>query len=96
MKLARRLPNRLVKEGVIIRQGRNGKPEVVILGFIPADERKLSFNFVFALSLTVIGIAERHGGRAYSTGLYSPRRSIRYSALTAWNGCVLSKNKSTR
>ena len=36
----------LVKEGMLIRQGRNpkGEPEVVILGFIPADQRKLSYN----------------------------------------------------
>jgi Fe-S oxidoreductase/FAD/FMN-containing dehydrogenase len=60
----------LVKEGVVVRQGANGEPEVVILGFIPADQRKFSFNFVFALALTVINIAEKYGGRAYSTGLY--------------------------
>jgi FAD/FMN-containing dehydrogenase/ferredoxin len=64
----------LVKEGVVIRNGVNGQPEVVILGFIPADERKLAYNFVFALSLTVIGIAEAHGGRAYSTGLYFSKK----------------------
>jgi Fe-S oxidoreductase/FAD/FMN-containing dehydrogenase len=60
----------LVKEGVIIRKSTNGKPEVVILGFIPADQRKFSFNFVFGLVLTIIQIAENNGGRAYSTGLY--------------------------
>jgi len=60
----------LVKEGVVLRQGRDGQPEVVILGFIPSDQRKLSYNFVFALSLTIIKIAEKYGGRAYSTGLY--------------------------
>ena len=60
----------LVKEGVIIKKGTTGEPEVVILGFIPADQRKLAFNFAFALSLTVIKIAEKYGGRAYSTGLY--------------------------
>ena len=60
----------LVKEGAVIREGADGKPEVVILGFIPADQRKFSFNFVFPLSLTVIKIAAKHGGRPYSTGLY--------------------------
>ena len=60
----------LVKEGVVIRQGRDGQPEVVILGFIPADERKFSYNFVFGLVLTILKIAERHGGRPYSTGMY--------------------------
>ena len=48
----------------------NGKPEVVILGFIPSDQRKFSYNFVFGLSLTIMKIAEKHGGRPYATGLY--------------------------
>ena len=60
----------LVKEGIAIRQGANGKPEVVILGFIPSDQRRFKYNFVFGLSLTVMSIAEKFGGRAYSTGLY--------------------------
>jgi Fe-S oxidoreductase/FAD/FMN-containing dehydrogenase len=60
----------VVKEGVIIRQGSDGKPEVVILGFIPADERRFNYNFVFGLVLTIIKIAEEHNGRAYATGLY--------------------------
>ncbi len=60
----------VVKEGVVIREGAGGEPEVVILGFIPSDQRRFSYNFVFALSLTIMKIAEKHGGRAYSTGLY--------------------------
>lgn len=60
----------VVKEGTVIRKGRDGKPEVVILGFIPADQRKFSYNFVFSLSLSIMKIAEANGGRAYSTGLY--------------------------
>jgi Fe-S oxidoreductase/FAD/FMN-containing dehydrogenase len=65
----------LVKEGVVIRQGANGRPEVVILGFIPSDERKLAYNFVFGLILTVIKIAEKHGGRAFATGIYLGKKS---------------------
>ena len=60
----------LVKEGVVIRQGAGGRPEVVILGFIPSDERKFTYNLVFGLTLTVIKIAEKHGGRAFATGIY--------------------------
>jgi Fe-S oxidoreductase len=60
----------IVKEGIIIRDGKDGQPEVVILGFIPSDQRKFSYNFVFGLSLTIMKIAERHGGRPYATGLY--------------------------
>jgi Fe-S oxidoreductase/FAD/FMN-containing dehydrogenase len=60
----------IVKEGVIIQKGMNGQPEVVILGFIPGDERKFDYNLVFPLALSIMKIAERHGGRPYSTGLY--------------------------
>jgi Fe-S oxidoreductase/FAD/FMN-containing dehydrogenase len=60
----------VVKEGVIIREGVNGEPEVVILGFIPSDQRKFDYNFVFGLSLTIMKIAEKNRGRAYATGLY--------------------------
>ena len=60
----------VVKEGVIIRHGADGQPEVVILGFIPSDQRRFRYNFVFSLSLTIMQIAEKHGGRPYATGLY--------------------------
>lgn len=60
----------VVKEGVVIRKGRDGKPEVVILGFIPSDQRRFSYNFVFGLVLTIMKTAAKHGGRPYSTGLY--------------------------
>ncbi|MDZ7836685.1 MAG: hypothetical protein U5N58_01395 [Actinomycetota bacterium] len=60
----------VIKEGLLIREGRQGKPEIVILGFIPSDQRKFSYNFVFALTLTILKIAQKHGGRAYATGLY--------------------------
>jgi Fe-S oxidoreductase/FAD/FMN-containing dehydrogenase len=60
----------VVKEGLVIREGRDGRPEVVILGFIPSDQRKFNYNFVFGLTLTITKIAEKYGGRAYATGLY--------------------------
>lgn len=60
----------VVKEGTVIRKGKDGQPEIVILGFIPADQRQFSYNFVFSLSLSIMDIAERNGGRAYATGLY--------------------------
>ncbi len=66
--------HQLVKEGVIIPNGKNG-PEAVILGFIPHDQRTLGFNFAFPLSLSVIKIAEKHGGRAYATGMYFTGRA---------------------
>ena len=60
----------VVKEGTVIRKGNDGRPEVVILGFIPADQRQFGYNFVFSLSLSIMNIAERNGGRAYATGMY--------------------------
>ena len=60
----------VVKEGVVIKKGGDGKPEVVLLGFIPSDQRKFSYNFVFGLVLTIMKIAKKNGGRPYSTGLY--------------------------
>ncbi|HWQ13615.1 MAG TPA: FAD-binding and (Fe-S)-binding domain-containing protein [Roseiflexaceae bacterium] len=62
-------------EGVAIRRGRGGRPEVVILGFIPADQRTAGYNLVFGLALTVLKVAEKHGGRAYATGSYFAGRA---------------------
>jgi Fe-S oxidoreductase/FAD/FMN-containing dehydrogenase len=58
------------KEGIIVRKEGNGEPEAIILGLIPSDQRKFIYNFVFGLSLTIMKIAEKYGGRPYSTGLY--------------------------
>ncbi len=59
-----------------VLEGMVGKgDQVVLLGFIPHDERTFAFNAAFALSLSVIGIAKRHGGSAYSTGLYFRREA---------------------
>jgi Fe-S oxidoreductase len=68
--IERKIDQPLVKEGLVIRNGRGGEPEVVILGFIPSDQRKFSYNFVFGLVLTLMKIAKKSGGRAYSTGMY--------------------------
>lgn len=65
----------LVKEGVVIRQGAKGQPEVVILGFIPSDERRFTYNLVFGLALTVTRIAEKHGGRPFATGIYLGKKA---------------------
>ena len=71
----RKIDQPIVKEGVVIRKSADGKPEVVILGFIPADQRKFNYNFVFSLVLSLMKIAEKHGGRAYSTGLYFGKKA---------------------
>ena len=59
-----------------ILEGMHAKgDQVVLLGFIPHDERTFAFNLAFALSLSVIKIAKAHGGSAYSTGLYFRREA---------------------
>jgi Fe-S oxidoreductase/FAD/FMN-containing dehydrogenase len=59
-----------------VLEGMVGKGDrVVLLGFIPHDARTFAFNAAFALSLSVIAIAKRHGGAAYSTGLYFRREA---------------------
>lgn len=68
--------------------------KVVLLGFIPHDERTFAFNLAFGLSLTVIEIAKRHGGTAYSTGLYFRRQAKsvlgaeRYTRLKSYKAQV--------
>jgi Fe-S oxidoreductase/FAD/FMN-containing dehydrogenase len=73
--IERKIAQPIVKEGIVIREGHNGHPEVVILGFIPSDQRKFNYNFVFSLSMSIMKIAEEHGGRAYATGLYFTRKA---------------------
>ncbi|MFH1031547.1 MAG: FAD-binding and (Fe-S)-binding domain-containing protein [Chloroflexota bacterium] len=60
----------VIKEGIVIRPGADRQTEVTILGFIPSDQRRFSYNFVFSLALTIFKIAEKYGGRPYATGLY--------------------------
>ncbi|MGB8656593.1 MAG: FAD-binding and (Fe-S)-binding domain-containing protein [Candidatus Zixiibacteriota bacterium] len=75
--IERKVHQPVVKEGVIIRQGQEGQPEVVILGFIPSDERRFNYNFVFSLVLTIMKIAEKNGGRPYATGMYFTKKADR-------------------
>lgn len=68
--LSERIKQTIAMEGMIIRRGRNGTSEAIVLGFIPADQRSFAYNFIFGLSLTVLKTAEAFGGRPYATGLY--------------------------
>jgi Fe-S oxidoreductase/FAD/FMN-containing dehydrogenase len=78
-----------------ILEGMHAKGDrVVLLGFIPHDERSFNFNLAFALSLSVIKIAKAHRGAAYSTGLYFRREADtvlgaeRVKALAAYKAKV--------
>ncbi len=43
---------------------------VTLLGFIPHDERTLGYGIAYSLSLTLVRIAKKYGGRPYATGFY--------------------------
>jgi Fe-S oxidoreductase/FAD/FMN-containing dehydrogenase len=83
----------IVKEGVVIQKGMDGQPEVVILGFIPGDERKFDYNLVFPLALSIMKIAEKHGGRPYSTGLYFKNKAKQIFGDKALKNITEFKNK---
>jgi FAD/FMN-containing dehydrogenase len=49
--------------------------ELVLLGFVPHDERKLGYTAGYGFSITAIRVAEAHAGRAYSTGRFFGSRA---------------------
>ena len=57
----------LVIEGMVAKAE---TPQVVLLGFIPHDERSFGYNLAFALALSTIQKAKKYDGRAYASGLY--------------------------
>jgi len=61
----KKISHPFVIEGTVIK-GR----EVVILGFIPHDERTFKFILAYGLSLSANKIAKKYGGRVYTTGIY--------------------------
>jgi Fe-S oxidoreductase/FAD/FMN-containing dehydrogenase len=63
--IEREVHQTVILEGVVGKAG-----TVTLLGYILHDDRSLRFNVAYGLSLSVLGIAKRHGGSAYSTGLY--------------------------
>ncbi|MBM3699333.1 MAG: FAD-binding oxidoreductase [Actinobacteria bacterium] len=68
--IKRVIKHTVIKEGVLLKNGKNSEPEVVVLGFIPSDERRFSYNFVFVLSLSIMKIALKYGGRPFAAGIY--------------------------
>jgi Fe-S oxidoreductase/FAD/FMN-containing dehydrogenase len=63
--IEREVDQTVILEGVVGKAG-----TLTLLGYILHDDRSLRFNVAYALSLSVLDIAKRHGGTAYSTGLY--------------------------
>ncbi|HHW15688.1 MAG TPA: FAD-binding oxidoreductase, partial [Firmicutes bacterium] len=46
------------------------RDHVTMLGFLLGDERRLTFSLAFTSSLVVVGLARKHGGRVFTTGMY--------------------------
>jgi Fe-S oxidoreductase/FAD/FMN-containing dehydrogenase len=67
--------NQKIKQPFILEGMHSKGDKIVLLGFIPHDERSFSFNMAYALSLSVVKIAKAHGGTAYSTGAYFRREA---------------------
>jgi len=63
--LDRKIGAPLAIEGISVRGD-----ELVLLGFIPHDERTAAYNFGYGFALSAMAVAEKHGGRGYSTGRY--------------------------
>jgi Fe-S oxidoreductase/FAD/FMN-containing dehydrogenase len=73
--IERKVDHPVIKEGVLVGRGEGQEPEVAVLGFIPSDQRKFTYNFVFGLALTIMKIARKNGGRPYATGLYFSKKA---------------------
>ncbi|GAW27720.1 FAD-binding and (Fe-S)-binding domain-containing protein [Carboxydocella sp. ULO1] len=79
--------DRKIKHPFILEGMATAGDKIVLLGFIPHDERKFAFNLAFGLALSVIEIAKKHGGSVYATGLFFRHEarnvlgSERYQAL---------------
>ncbi len=59
----------LAVEGLIL-QDKDKSAQAVLLGFILHDERKLSYNLVYGLSLSFIRLAQKYGGKPCAEGIY--------------------------
>lgn len=62
--------DRKIKHPFVLEAMATRGDKMVLLGFIPHDERKFAFNLAFGLALSVIEIARKHGGSVYATGLF--------------------------
>ncbi|MGQ9684009.1 MAG: FAD-binding and (Fe-S)-binding domain-containing protein, partial [Anaerolineae bacterium] len=66
--LSRTLKQPFALEGLLCHSGQ--ACEATLLGFVPHDERRFTYNLAWGAALTVMRAAARAGGRPYATGLY--------------------------
>jgi hypothetical protein len=67
--IEKRIKLPVLTEGMVISDG-----NVVLLCFMRHSERSILFNTAFAISLSILKIAEENGGRSYSSGLFFASR----------------------
>jgi len=68
--------------------------EIVLLGFIPHDERTLGYTFGYGFALSAIATAERWSGRAYSVGRYFSSRADAIFGPTRVENLKLAKGRN--
>jgi Fe-S oxidoreductase/FAD/FMN-containing dehydrogenase len=76
----------MIKPPVVVEATAVKGEEVILLCLIPHDRRKFSFNLAFTLSLSILRLAKRLGGRAYASGLFLAQeaRSVHGMRLKLW------------
>ena len=88
----------LIKAPVIVEATVVKGNEVVLLCLIPHDSRKFSFNLAFTLSLSILKIAKRNGGRAYASGLFLAQeaKSLHGTRLEQWQNYKAEKDRQDK
>lgn len=89
---AGRIKHPMLMEGVILQE-HDKCARAVLLGFIPYDERKISYNMVYGLALSYIKLTEKMGGRPCATGIYFKRQAPRIIGRDRL-GRLISKKKT--
>ncbi|MCR4436487.1 MAG: FAD-binding and (Fe-S)-binding domain-containing protein [Clostridiales bacterium] len=75
-----------VKPPVLVEATMVSSKHIVLLCLIPHDARKLTFNLAFTLSLSILKLAKRYGGRAYASGLYLAQEAnqVHRTRISQW------------
>ena len=90
--------DRFFKPPVVVEATVVKGDEVILLCMIPHDRRKLTFNLAFILSLSVLKLAKRLGGRAYASGLFlgQEARAVHGMRLKLWQDHKRNKDNEDR
>ena len=85
----------MVKPPVVVEATVVKGEEVILLCLIPHDKRRFSFNLAFTLSLTILRLAKRLGGRAYASGLFlgQEARAVHGMRLKLWQDHKRNKDE---